>query len=80
MKLPEHRHYRRIDVRLAPYPSYPYMLLGTTGDALLMKLMRHTAKKKGWCLNEFGMGEKVSDPSSSSYTAVRRSSWCVALF
>ncbi|GAA5871054.1 hypothetical protein JCM16303_001676 [Sporobolomyces ruberrimus] len=58
MKLPEHRHYRRIDIRLAPYPSYPYMLLGTTGDALLMKLMRHTAKKKGWCLNEFGMGEK----------------------
>ncbi|GAA5969606.1 hypothetical protein JCM3765_003447 [Sporobolomyces pararoseus] len=60
MKLPDHRHYRRIDIRLAPYPSYPYMLLGSTGDALLMKLMRHIAKKKGWCLNEFGMGEKYA--------------------
>ncbi|GAA5901955.1 GTPase-activating protein CIN2 [Sporobolomyces salmoneus] len=58
MKLPDHPHYRRIDIRLAPYPSYPYMLLGTTGDSMLMKLMRHTAKKKGWCLNEFGMGNK----------------------
>ncbi|GAA6010881.1 hypothetical protein JCM11491_004580 [Sporobolomyces phaffii] len=58
MKLPGHRHYRRIDIRLAPHPSYPYMLLGTTGDSILMKLMRHTAKKKGWCLNEFGMGQK----------------------
>ncbi|GAA5994352.1 hypothetical protein JCM5350_004295 [Sporobolomyces pararoseus] len=60
MKLPNHRHYRRIDIRLAPYLSYPYMLLGSSGDALLMKLMRHTAKKKGWCLNEFGMGEKYA--------------------
>jgi len=60
IKLPDHRHYRRIDIRLAPYASYPYMLLGNSGDSLLMKLMRHTAKKKGWCLNEWGMGEKVS--------------------
>ncbi|GAA6061758.1 hypothetical protein JCM10212_000738 [Sporobolomyces blumeae] len=58
MRLPKHRHYRRIDVRLSPYPSYPYMLLGTTGDALLMKLLRHTAKRRGLCLNEIGMGEK----------------------
>ena len=36
------------------------MLLGNTGDSMLMKLMRHIAKKKGWCLNEFGMGQKVS--------------------
>ncbi|GAA5924967.1 uncharacterized protein JCM15063_005779 [Sporobolomyces koalae] len=60
IKLPQHQHFRRIDIRLAPYPSYPYMLLGTTGDALLMKLLRHTAKKKGWCLNEFGLGEKYA--------------------
>jgi hypothetical protein len=34
------------------------MLLGATGDALLMKLLRHVAKTKGLCLNEYGMGEK----------------------
>ncbi|GAA5855600.1 hypothetical protein JCM3766R1_005367, partial [Sporobolomyces carnicolor] len=58
VKLPTHRHYRRIDIRLAPYHSCPYMLLGNTGDSMLMKLMRHIANKKGWCLNEFGMGQK----------------------
>lgn len=24
-----------------------------------MKLLRHTAKEKGMCLNEYGMGDKV---------------------
>ncbi|KAL8278170.1 hypothetical protein RQP46_009343 [Phenoliferia psychrophenolica] len=56
VKLPAHKHFRRIDVRLAPYDAYPYMQLGSTGDALLMKLLRHTAKGKGWTLNEYGMG------------------------
>lgn len=42
---------------MAPYLSYPYMLLGSTGDSLLMKLLRYTAKQKGWCLNEYGMGD-----------------------
>lgn len=59
IQLPKHKHFRRIDIRLAPYHSYPYMLLGSTGDALLMKLLRHTAKQKGWCLNEYGMGDAV---------------------
>lgn len=35
------------------------MLLGGSGDALLMKLLRHTAKQKGLTLNEYGCGDKV---------------------
>ncbi|KAM0792678.1 hypothetical protein ACM66B_002458 [Microbotryomycetes sp. NB124-2] len=58
IKLPGYKHFRRIDIRLAPFHSYPYLLLGCSGDALLMKLLRHTAKQKGWCLNEYGMGKK----------------------
>lgn len=34
------------------------MLLGSSGDSLLMKLLRYTAKQKGYCLNEYGMGDK----------------------
>ena len=34
------------------------MLLGGSGDALLMKLCRHYAKRKGMTLNEYGMGDK----------------------
>ncbi|GAA5954542.1 hypothetical protein JCM8115_004619 [Rhodotorula mucilaginosa] len=60
VRLPGNPHYGRIDVRLAPYFSYPYMLLGSTGDSLLMKLLRFTAKQKGWCLNEYGMGDKYN--------------------
>ncbi|GAA5885027.1 hypothetical protein JCM6882_007197 [Rhodosporidiobolus microsporus] len=59
-RLPRHKHYRRIDIRFAPYHSYPYMLLGSTGDALLMKLLRHVAKSKKLCLNEYGMGVAYS--------------------
>ena len=55
-QLPGHR-FRRIDIRLAPWDAYPYMQLGSTGDSLLMKLLRHTAKLKGFALNEYGMGE-----------------------
>ncbi|SCV72654.1 BQ2448_4191 [Microbotryum intermedium] len=58
VKLKDGQHYRRIDIRLGPYDSYPYMLLGGSGDALLMKLMRHRAKARGMCLNEYGMGDK----------------------
>ncbi|SGY67211.1 BQ5605_C004g02756 [Microbotryum silenes-dioicae] len=58
IKLKDGQHYRRIDIRLGPYDSYPYMLLGGSGDALLMKLMRHRAKARGMCLNEYGMGDK----------------------
>ncbi|GAA6034997.1 hypothetical protein JCM8097_002135 [Rhodosporidiobolus ruineniae] len=58
VRLPKHKHYRRIDLRLCPAPSFPYLLLGCTGDSMLMKLLRHTAKKKGMCLNEYGMGDK----------------------
>ncbi|GAA6025529.1 hypothetical protein JCM8202_001224 [Rhodotorula sphaerocarpa] len=58
IRLPRHNHYRRIDLRLAPSASYPYMLLGSSGDSLLMKLLRWRAKQKGWCLNEYGMGDK----------------------
>ncbi|BGP37377.1 hypothetical protein JCM10449v2_001283 [Rhodotorula kratochvilovae] len=60
IRLPRHKSFRRIDIRLAPYHSYPYMLLGSSGDAMLMKLLRHTAKQKGWCLNEYGMGDKYA--------------------
>ncbi|TNY23334.1 hypothetical protein DMC30DRAFT_32334 [Rhodotorula diobovata] len=60
IRLPRHESFRRIDIRLAPYHSYPYMLLGSSGDAMLMKLLRHTAKQKGMCLNEYGMGDKYS--------------------
>ncbi|GAA6012661.1 hypothetical protein JCM10207_009072 [Rhodosporidiobolus poonsookiae] len=60
IRLPKHTHYRRIDIRLAPRHSYAYMLLGSSGDALLMKVLRHVAKTKGMCLNEYGMGDKYS--------------------
>ncbi|GAA5871896.1 hypothetical protein JCM8547_003299 [Rhodosporidiobolus lusitaniae] len=60
IRLTRHKHYRRIDIRLAPYHSYPYMLLGSTGDSLLMKILRHVAKQKGMCLNEYGMGDKYA--------------------
>lgn len=35
---------RRIDIRLAPWNAYPYMLLGSSGDAMLMKFLRARAK------------------------------------
>ena len=38
IKLPQHKHFRRIDIRLTPDSSYPYILLGGSGDALLMKV------------------------------------------
>ncbi|GAA5911045.1 hypothetical protein JCM8208_003968 [Rhodotorula glutinis] len=60
IRLPRHKSFRRIDIRLAPYHSYPYMFLGSSGDAMLMKLLRHTAKRKGWCLNEYGLGQAYS--------------------
>lgn len=60
IKLPDHPRYGRIDIRLAPYSSYDYMLLGGTGDALLMKLLRHRAKTLGFTLNEYGMGSKYA--------------------
>ncbi|GAA5844830.1 hypothetical protein JCM9279_000009 [Rhodotorula babjevae] len=60
IRLPRHKSFRRIDIRLAPYHSYHYMLLGSSGDAMLMKLLRHTAKRKGWCLNEYGLDEAYS--------------------
>lgn len=55
-RLEGHDHYRRIDIRLAPFNSFYYSLLGGSGDALLMKLLRHRAKKMGYTLNEYGMG------------------------
>ncbi len=56
MKLPGAKHYRRIDIRLSPWSSYYYCLLGGSGDALLQKLLRLTAKQRGLTLNEYGMG------------------------
>lgn len=69
IRLPRHESFRRIDIRLAPYHSYPYMLLGSSGDAMLMKLLRHTAKQKGMCLNEYGMGDKVRSLGLASIDA-----------
>ncbi|BGO88941.1 hypothetical protein NBRC10512_005695 [Rhodotorula toruloides] len=52
--------FRRIDIRLVPHASYPYTLLGGSGDSLLMKFLRWKAKRMGWTLNEYGMGKKYS--------------------
>ncbi|BGP29440.1 hypothetical protein JCM10296v2_001179 [Rhodotorula toruloides] len=52
--------FRRIDIRLVPHASYPYTLLGGSGDSLLMKFLRWEAKQMGWTLNEYGMGKKYS--------------------
>lgn len=78
IKLPGHKHFRRIDIRIAPYELFAYsklfapafgthsdsffttVQLASSGDALLMKLLRHTAKSKGFTLNEYGMGEKYA--------------------
>ena len=51
---------RRLDIRLVPSKSYHCMLLGSTGDLLLMKKLRGTAKSKGLHLNEYGFGHVLS--------------------
>ncbi|OCF42147.1 hypothetical protein I317_03998 [Kwoniella heveanensis CBS 569] len=53
--------HRQIDIRLCPLESLPYMLLGNTGDDTLMKILRHKAMAKGWVLNEYAMGERLSN-------------------
>ena len=40
------------------------MLLGNTGDDILMRLLRHRALAKGLILNEYGMGERAGDEVS----------------
>ena len=40
------RTLRRIDIRLVPTSSYDYIKLGSSGDAMLMKLLRWKAKQK----------------------------------
>lgn len=57
--------HRQIDVRLCPTESLPYMLLGNSGDDMLMKLLRWRAIVKGWTLNEYGMGKRSEDVVSS---------------
>lgn len=37
------------------------MLLGNSGDDVLMKLLRWRASERGWVLNEYAMGERVPD-------------------
>lgn len=49
-----------MDIRLCPTQSLPYMLLGNSGDDLLMKIVRSKANSKGWLLNEYGMGERTT--------------------
>jgi len=47
IKLPGQGHaLRRIDIRLVPSSSYEYIKLGSSGDAMLMKLLRWKAKQK----------------------------------
>ncbi|KAK8844691.1 hypothetical protein IAR55_006540 [Kwoniella newhampshirensis] len=53
--------HRQIDIRLCPLESLPYMLLGNTGDDRLMKILRYKAMENGWVLNEYAMGERMSD-------------------
>ncbi|WVF66629.1 hypothetical protein IAT40_001369 [Kwoniella sp. CBS 6097] len=61
-RLPRNTAYhRQIDIRLCPLESLPYMLLGNTGDDTLMKILRHRAMAKGWVLNEYAMGERLSN-------------------
>ncbi|KAK1921334.1 hypothetical protein DB88DRAFT_542876 [Papiliotrema laurentii] len=48
--------WRQIDIRLCPLDSLPFMLVGNTGDARLMKLLRWRARSMGLLLNEYGMG------------------------
>ena len=53
--------HRQIDIRLCPTEYLPYMLLGNSGDDMLMKLLRWRAIVKGWTLNEYGMGKRSED-------------------
>jgi DNA polymerase beta len=52
--------HRQMDIRLCPTQSLPYMLLGNSGDDLLMKIVRSKANSKGWLLNEYDMGERTT--------------------
>lgn len=58
--------HRQIDIRLCPLQSLPYMLLGNSGDDLLMKIVRNKAISKGWLLNEYGMGEREEMPGNNT--------------
>ncbi len=59
--------WRQVDIRLCPVPSLPYMLLGNTGDDTLMKILRARAIHRGWVLNEYGMGVREGDKTSSPF-------------
>ncbi|BGP22242.1 hypothetical protein JCM10295v2_001121 [Rhodotorula toruloides] len=52
-----HRHLPRPDA------SYPYTLLGGSGDSLLMKFLRWKAKQMGWTLKEV-KDEKETEAST----------------
>lgn len=58
--------HRQLDIRLCPAESLPYMLLGNSGDDMLMKILRWTALGKGWTLNEYGMGKRSEDEVRSA--------------
>jgi DNA polymerase beta len=58
--------HRQIDIRLCPLESLPYMLLGNSGDDLLMKIVRNKAMSKGWLLNEYGMGVREEMPGNNT--------------
>ena len=60
--------WRQIDIRLCPLESLPFMLVGNTGDARLMKLLRWRARSMGLLLNEYGMSRpgRVGNVSGSA--------------
>ncbi|PWN94360.1 Nucleotidyltransferase [Acaromyces ingoldii] len=55
---------RRIDIFITPWHSWPFTLLGKTGDTSLMEHLRCQAKKRGLALNEYGMGPRNDNGSA----------------
>lgn len=55
---------RRIDLNFAPYTRRAFYTLAKTGDADLMVHLRSQAKKKGWALNEYGIGSHNQNGSA----------------
>jgi DNA polymerase beta len=56
------------------------MLLGNSGDDLLMKIVRNKALSKGWLLNEYGMGKREVVPGATTRESqVSTGSWLILI-
>lgn len=54
-RIPEHQHYRRLDIKVYPKEAYAFALVYFTGNDVLNRKIRYAAQRKGYKLNDQGL-------------------------